>query len=77
VLFQDTWSSAAKSFLIAANVIDDYPIGITSADSVFSEYNVDGEAVVLFKKVKTKLCDESKKSKGTFSQAQMMFAAVK
>jgi protein disulfide-isomerase A1 len=52
VLFQDTSSAAAKNFLAAANVIDDYPFGITSEDSVFSEYNVDGDAVVLFKKVK-------------------------
>lgn len=52
VLFQDTNSPAAKNFLAAANAIDDNPFGITSADSVFSEYNVDGEAVFLFKKVK-------------------------
>jgi protein disulfide-isomerase A1 len=52
VLFQDTSSAAAKNFLAAANAIDDHPFGITSEDSVFSEYNVDGEAVVLFKKVK-------------------------
>jgi hypothetical protein len=52
VLFQDTSSPAAKNFLAAANTIDDNPFGITSTDSVFSEYNVDGEAVVLFKKVK-------------------------
>jgi protein disulfide-isomerase A1 len=52
VLFQDTTSPAAKNFLAAANAIDNYPFGITSADSVFSEYSVDGEAVILFKKVK-------------------------
>jgi protein disulfide-isomerase A1 len=50
-LFQDTSSSAAKNFLTAANAIDDYPFGITSTDAVFSEYNIDGETVVLFKKV--------------------------
>jgi protein disulfide-isomerase A1 len=52
VLFQDTSSPAAKNFLAAANAIDDYPFGITSADSVFSEYLVNGETVALFKKVK-------------------------
>jgi protein disulfide-isomerase A1 len=52
VLFQDTASPAAKNFLAAANAIDDNPFGITSADSVFSEYNVEGDAVILFKKVK-------------------------
>jgi protein disulfide-isomerase A1 len=51
-LFQDASSSAAKNFLAAANAIDDYPFGITSTDAVFSEYNVDGETVVLFKKVR-------------------------
>lgn len=50
-LFQDTSSSAAKNFLAAANTIDDHPFGITSTDAVFSEYNIDGETVVLFKKV--------------------------
>jgi protein disulfide-isomerase A1 len=50
-LFQDTSSSAAKNFLAAANAVDDYPFGITSTDAVFSEYNVNGETVALFKKV--------------------------
>lgn len=48
--FKDTSSAAAKNFLAAANAVDDYPFGITSTDAVFSEYNVDGETVVLFKK---------------------------
>ncbi|KDR21216.1 protein disulfide-isomerase [Zootermopsis nevadensis] len=48
--FKDTSSSAAKNFLAAANTIDDHPFGITSTDAVFSEYNIDGETVVLFKK---------------------------
>ncbi|KAJ4427926.1 hypothetical protein ANN_23936 [Periplaneta americana] len=48
--FKDTSSEAAKNFLGAANAIDDYPFGITSTDDVFSEYNVDGEKVLLFKK---------------------------
>lgn len=48
--FKDTSSEAAKNFLLAANAIDDHPFGITSEDAVFSEYKVDGEAVVLFKK---------------------------
>jgi len=48
--FKDTSTAAAKNFLLAANAIDDYPFGITSEDAVFSEYKVDGEAVVLFKK---------------------------
>jgi protein disulfide-isomerase A1 len=52
MLFQDTSSPAAKNFLAAANAVDDYPFGITSVDAVFSEYSVDGETVVVFKKVK-------------------------
>lgn len=51
LLFQDTSSAAAKNFLAVANAVDDYPFGITSADAVFSEYSIDGETVVLFKKV--------------------------
>jgi hypothetical protein len=50
LLFQDTSTEAAKNFLAAANALD-FPFGITSTDTVFSEYNVDGEKVVLFKKV--------------------------
>jgi protein disulfide-isomerase A1 len=50
-LFQDTSSTAAKNFLAVANAVDDYPFGITSTDAVFSEFSVDGETVVLFKKV--------------------------
>lgn len=51
LLFQDNSSTAAKNFLAVANAVDDYPFGITSTDDVLSEYNVDGETVVLFKKV--------------------------
>jgi protein disulfide-isomerase A1 len=51
IFLKDTSSSAAKNFIAAANAIDDYPFRITSTDAVFSEYNVDGEKVVLFKNV--------------------------
>ncbi|XP_059475550.1 protein disulfide-isomerase isoform X2 [Neocloeon triangulifer] len=48
--FKDQTTDGAKAFLAAASAIDDHPFGITSDDSVFSEYKVDGEKVVLFKK---------------------------
>lgn len=32
-------------------MVDDYPFGITSDDSVFSEYKVEDGKVVLFKQV--------------------------
>lgn len=48
---QDKTSSAALAFLNIAGEIDDLVFGITSDDSVFSEYKVTGDAVVLFKNV--------------------------
>jgi protein disulfide-isomerase A1 len=48
--FKDQGSDAAKAFLAVAAQYDDVPFGITGADDVFSEYKIDGEAVVLFKK---------------------------
>ncbi|CAB3363638.1 Hypothetical predicted protein [Cloeon dipterum] len=48
--FKDQTTDGAKAFLSAASAIDDHPFGITSDDSVFSEYGVEGEKVVLFKK---------------------------
>ncbi|XP_067003886.2 protein disulfide-isomerase [Anabrus simplex] len=48
--FKDVDSAGAKSFLAVANAIDDHPFGITSDDSVFSEYGLQDGQVVLFKK---------------------------
>ena len=47
--FKDQESAGAKAFLEVADSTDDLPFAITSADAVFSEYKVEGEAVVLLK----------------------------
>ncbi|CAG0880722.1 unnamed protein product [Darwinula stevensoni] len=47
---EDKDSADAKTFLETAMQIDDYPFGITSADDVYTEYNVVGDQIVLFKK---------------------------
>ncbi|KAK7066384.1 hypothetical protein SK128_028156 [Halocaridina rubra] len=47
--FKDQTSEGAKQFLAAASATDDYPFAITSEDSLFSEYSVTGEGIVLFK----------------------------
>ena len=52
LLLQSADSDAAKAFLQVAGGIDDIPFAITSTDSVFSEYSVEGEGVVLLKKVR-------------------------
>jgi protein disulfide-isomerase A1 len=48
--FKDQTTEAAKAFLAVAAGYDDVPFGITSDAAVFSEFKIDGEAVVLFKK---------------------------
>ncbi len=48
---QDTSSDAAKVFLEYAAETDDLPFGISSNADVFSANKVDGDSVVLFKKV--------------------------
>ncbi|KAK2857381.1 hypothetical protein Q7C36_005300 [Tachysurus vachellii] len=48
--FKDLESDGAKTFIKAAETIDDIPFGITSDDSVFSKFEVTKDAVVLFKK---------------------------
>lgn len=48
---QDVESDFAKQFLLAAEAIDDIPFGITSNSDVFSNYQLDKDGVVLFKKV--------------------------
>ena len=48
---QDKDTDAAKAFLTAAATIDDHPFAITSDDAVLGEYKVEGEKVLLFKKV--------------------------
>ena len=49
--FKDVETDSAKAFLSAAASIDDVSFGITSDEGVFAEYKVEGETVVLFKKV--------------------------
>lgn len=49
--FKDAESAAAKEFLKAAGGIDDVPFGVVYKSDVAKEYKVDGDAVVLFKKV--------------------------
>ncbi|KAK3557623.1 hypothetical protein QTP70_031152 [Hemibagrus guttatus] len=48
--FKDVESDGAKTFIKAAESIDDVPFGITSDDSVFSKFEVTKDGVVLFKK---------------------------
>ena len=47
---QDQESDAAKAFIEVAKTTDDVPFGITSNADVFSEYKVEKDAIVLFKK---------------------------
>jgi len=48
--FKDAASEAAKAFLATADSLDDYPFGLTADDAVFSEYKVEKDNVVIFKK---------------------------
>lgn len=48
--FKDAASEAAKAFLATADSLDDYPFGMTADDAVFSEYKVEKDNVVIFKK---------------------------
>ncbi|KAI5613755.1 protein disulfide-isomerase precursor [Silurus asotus] len=48
--FKDVESEGAKTFIKAAEAIDDIPFGITSDDAVFSKFEVTKDGVVLFKK---------------------------
>lgn len=47
--FKDQESAGAKAFLAVAGATDDLPFAITGSDAVFSEYKIDGEAVVILK----------------------------
>jgi protein disulfide-isomerase A1 len=47
--FADQESDAAKAFKETAGGLDDYKFGITSDEAVRKEYDVSGDAVVLFK----------------------------
>lgn len=47
--FKDQESEAAKAFTEVAGDMDDVQFGITSENDVFSEYEISGDAVVLFK----------------------------
>ena len=47
--FKDETTDAAKGYLAAAGMMDDYGFAITGDDAVFAEYGVEGEAVLLLK----------------------------
>lgn len=49
---QDLESDSAKQFVLAAEAVDDVPFGITSSSAVFSQYQLDKDGVILFKKVR-------------------------
>lgn len=49
--FKDQESEPAKAFLSAADGIDDIEFGIVSDAAVASEQKVEGDKIVLFKKV--------------------------
>uniref|UniRef100_A0AAY4AKM7 Protein disulfide-isomerase n=1 Tax=Denticeps clupeoides TaxID=299321 RepID=A0AAY4AKM7_9TELE len=48
--FKDVESDGAKAFVQAAEAVDDIPFAITSADGVFSKFEVSKDSVILFKK---------------------------
>lgn len=48
--FKDQTSDTAKTFLSVASGIDDIPFGITSDDSIFTEYDAKCGTIILFKK---------------------------
>lgn len=43
-------------FLEVGNIVDDHVFGITSADEVFNEYEIEDGKIVLFKKVHQYYC---------------------
>merc|ERR1739847_90193 len=47
--FKDQTTDAAKGYLAAAGMMDDFEFGITGDDAVFAEYGVEGEGVVMVK----------------------------
>merc|ERR1712027_68093 len=47
--FKDETTDAAKAFLAAAGMMDDFEFGITGDDAVFKEYGVSAEGVVIVK----------------------------
>merc|ERR1712142_1095028 len=47
--FKDETTDAAKAFLAVAGAMDDFEFGITGDDTVFAEYGIEGEAVLLLK----------------------------
>lgn len=49
--FTDKESDNAKAFINAADGIDDVEFGIVSDAAIAKEHNVEGDKVVLFKKV--------------------------
>nr|CAD7451932.1 unnamed protein product [Timema tahoe] len=48
--FKDQSSDTAKNFIAVAGTVDDHPFAITSSEEVFSDYKVDTDRIVLFKK---------------------------
>lgn len=50
--YQDDSSELAKVLLEVAVALDDYPFAHTSDAAIFSEYEVDGDKIIVFKKVK-------------------------
>lgn len=48
--FKDQSSEAAKNYLTVADVVDDYAFAITSDSAIFTEYKVEGDKIILFKK---------------------------
>jgi len=47
--FKDETTDAAKGYLAAAGMMDDFEFAITGDDAVFAEYGVEGETVLLLK----------------------------
>lgn len=50
--FADKESDAAKAYIKAADGIDDVEFGVVSDATIAKEHSVEGDKIVLFKKVK-------------------------
>lgn len=50
-VFQDDKSELATVFMAVAESLDDHPFAYTTDSSVASEYKIEGDKIVLFKKV--------------------------
>lgn len=53
--FKDPECEGAKRFLDVASTVDDHPFGIVSDNALFSEFSVEEDKVILYKKVNSRI----------------------